>query len=91
MIHADASRVVVLDQECDTCGTDRIAVFHEAFPELRPTGPSATLAAERLASQLTQNLSAVVDPAHRGPVHQALADIDAFLERADALAPVHNH
>lgn len=83
---ADTTRIIVGDNNCDTCGTDRVEVYHERFPELRVAGSSAEQAAQRLADQLTSNLN-VADPLHRDPVGLALADVQAFLARENAARP----
>lgn len=84
---ADPNNVIVTENACGACGTDAIEVSHQNFPEMRTRGRTAREAAERLASQLESALDVVVDPAHREPVVQAIADIRALLSLAAARRP----
>jgi hypothetical protein len=80
-MRANAKKITVAENSCDVCGTKRIIVFHEVFPELRIAGPSTEQAAQQLAGRLTADLDVVTDPAHREPVRLAIADVQAFLDR----------
>ena len=81
---ADASKIIVTEHHCGTCGTDNVQVHHEHFPELRIMGASSEDAAERLSRKLEISLEAVPDPLHGDPVRQAIADVRAFLNREGA-------
>lgn len=81
---ADTSKIIVVANHCDTCGTDNVQVYHKQFPELRVMGASSEEAAERLARKLGVSLKAVPDPLHGDPVRQAIADLEAFLKREGA-------
>ena len=83
----DARKIIVAENHCDTCGTERIVVFHQAFPELRIFGSSAEQAVQQLSGRLTSDLDFVTDPAHREPVGLAIADVQAFLDRERAGHP----
>lgn len=83
----NAKKVTVTENVCDACGTERIIVFHQSFPELRVSSSSAGHAARRLAERLTSGLDAVPDPAQREPVQLAIADVQAFLDREGAGHP----
>jgi hypothetical protein len=84
---ADARKLTVTEDQCGVCDTEMVVVFHQSFPELRISGPSAEQAAGQLANRLEGSLEAVADPAHREPVRQAIADVRAFLEREGAPHP----
>jgi hypothetical protein len=86
-MNANPSNVIVVDGACTTCGGESIEVHHESFPELRVVGPSAGEAAERLAARLENSLSTVADRAHRDPALQALADVQAFVDREGSVHP----
>lgn len=81
---ADTSKIIVIANHCDTCGTDNVQVYHRHFPELRIMGASSEEAAERLARKLGVALKAVPDPLHGDPVRQAIADVQAFLNKEGA-------
>ena len=80
-MNADASKVVVVASHCDACGTNNVQVYHERFPELRIMGASSEEAAQRLTAKLEMSLAAVWDPLHSDPVRQAIADVQAFVNR----------
>src|SRR5690606_17080772 len=63
------------------CGTPRVNVHHQSFPELRISGESPEQAVNDLAVRLEANLAAVSDPMHRAPVQHAIADVQAFINR----------
>ncbi len=77
----DAKMIVVTEDFCNACGTPKVNVHHESFPELLISGETPDEAAENLALQLQPNLDAVSDPSHRGRVRRAIADVEAFLAR----------
>jgi quercetin dioxygenase-like cupin family protein len=79
--------VVVTEEFCNACGTPRIDVHHQSFPELRISGESLDQAVDGLITRLESNLSAVSDPMHRGPVQLAIADIRAFIDRDTVRQP----
>lgn len=85
---ADSRNVVVIENSCNICGGEAISIYHQNFPELRVGGQSACEAAERLANRLGSALDVVVDPAHREPVRQAIADVKAFLNDQEGETPV---
>lgn len=89
-MNADASKIIVIASHCGTCGTDNVEVHHKHFPELRIVGASSEEAAERLSTKLSVSLNAVSDPMHRDPVRQAIADVQAFLNREGAAHPARN-
>jgi hypothetical protein len=80
-------RVIVTEHVCTACGADRINVRHESFSETRIGGPSAEEAAERLANRLEAALDIIVDPLHREPLRQAIADVRAFINREAGVHP----
>jgi hypothetical protein len=86
-MNTQASRVIVTDHACSTCGGESIQVYHGGFPELRVGGSSAGEAAERLAARLESSLATVADKAHRDPALQALADVRAFVDRQGPAHP----
>lgn len=77
----DAKMIVVTEDFCNACGTPKVNVHHQSFPELLISGASPDEAAETLAIQLGPNLEAVSDPSHRERVRRAMADVQAFLTR----------
>jgi hypothetical protein len=88
---ADETKIIVTEIPCDLCGTKRSLIYHEAFPELRITGPSVEEAAQQLHARLTANLDAVVDPVRRESVQQAIADGERFLDKFIAPSKGSNH
>ena len=86
-MNTNPKNVIVTEHACDACGVDGIQVHHQSFPEMRVGGHSAEEAAERLANRLESSLDVVVDPAHREPVRQAIADIQAFVKREGGIHP----
>ncbi|HEX5470832.1 MAG TPA: hypothetical protein VFW73_03045, partial [Lacipirellulaceae bacterium] len=80
-MNANPRHVIVIANHCGTCGTDNVQVYHEHFPELRISGASSAEAADRLATKLETSLQTVSDPFHGDPVRQAIADLQAFLNR----------
>jgi quercetin dioxygenase-like cupin family protein len=76
---ADPTMIVVTEDACSACGTPRVNVHHQRFPEMVISGESVDEAANRLANQLEADLDAVSDPMHRGPVQHAIADVQAFI------------
>jgi len=77
----DPKQVVVTENFCNACGTPRVNVHHQSFPEMWIGGESPDQAAANLALRLKPNLDAVSDPSHRERVHRAIADVEAFLSR----------
>ncbi len=86
-MNANPKNVIVTEHACDACGAGTLQVHHQSFPEMRIGGSSAEEAAERLASRLESSLDVVVDPAHREPVRQAIADVQAFVKREGGFHP----
>ncbi|HEX7379577.1 MAG TPA: hypothetical protein VF278_20810 [Pirellulales bacterium] len=86
-MNADTRRIVVIDTRCGACGTDHLEVYHEHFPELRIAAASSEEAAARLLTKLEISLSAVSDPFHCDPVREAIADVQAFLNRTGTAHP----
>jgi quercetin dioxygenase-like cupin family protein len=84
---ADPSLVAVKEEFCNACGTPRVNVHHQSFPELWTDGESPEQAAERLATRLEINLDSVSDPSHRERVRHAIADIRAYLTREAPAQP----
>jgi len=80
----DPKQVVVTEEFCNACGTPRVNVHHQSFPEMWISGESPDQAAENLSVRLESNLDAVSDPSHRELVHLAIADVQAFLNREAA-------
>ncbi|HEV7223025.1 MAG TPA: cupin domain-containing protein [Pirellulales bacterium] len=78
---ADPRTVVVTEEFCNACGTPRVNVHHQSFPEMRISGESPDQAVDELAIRLETNLAAVSDPMHRAPVQLAIADVQAFINR----------
>lgn len=78
---ADPRTVVVTEEFCNACGTPRVNVHHQSFPEMRISGDSTGQAVDELATRLETNLTAVSDPMHREPVQLAIADVQAFINR----------
>lgn len=78
---ADPTTVVVAEEFCNACGTPRVNVHHQGFPELLISDESVTQAVGKLANRLKANLDAVSDPMHRAPVQHAIADVQAFINR----------
>ena len=77
----DPKTVVVTEDFCNACGTPRVNVHHQSFPEMRISGESLDQAVDELATRLKANLAAVSDPMHRAPVQLAIADVQAFINR----------
>jgi hypothetical protein len=86
-MNAEASRIIVVDNHCGACGTDNVQVYHEHFPELRIMATSSEEGAKRLVASLESSLNAVSDPFHGDPVRQAIADVQAFVNREGAAHP----
>jgi quercetin dioxygenase-like cupin family protein len=77
----DPTTVVVTEDFCNACGTPRVNIHHQSFPEMRISGESLAQAVDELATHLEANLAAVSDPMHRAPVQLAIADVQAFINR----------
>jgi quercetin dioxygenase-like cupin family protein len=77
----DPTTVVVSEDFCNACGTPRVNVHHQSFPEMWTSGESVDQAVGNLANRLEANLNAVSDPMHRAPVQLAIADVQAFINR----------
>src|SRR4029079_756073 len=80
----DPRMVVVTEEFCNACGTPRVDVHHQTFPEMRISGESVDQAVDKLLARLESNLRAVSDPMHRAPVEVAIADLQAFIDRNTA-------
>jgi quercetin dioxygenase-like cupin family protein len=78
---ADPRMVVVKEEFCNACGTPRVNVHHQSFPEMWIGAESAHQAAESLAIRLNANLDSVSDPSHRERVRRAIADVQAYLAK----------
>jgi quercetin dioxygenase-like cupin family protein len=79
--------VVVTEENCNACGTPRVEVHHQSFPEMWIGGESLDQALDKLFTRLESNLSAVSDPMHRAPVQLAIADVQAFIDRDTVRQP----
>jgi quercetin dioxygenase-like cupin family protein len=79
--------VVVTEEFCNACGTPRVNVHHQSFPEMRISGESPDQAADELVIRLKSNLTAASDPMHRAPVQVAIADVQAFIDRDTVRQP----
>jgi len=79
--------VVVTEEFCNACGTPRVNVHHQSFPEMRISGESPDQAVDELAIRLKSNLTAASDPMHRAPVQLAIADVQAFIDRDTVRQP----
>jgi quercetin dioxygenase-like cupin family protein len=77
----DPKMIVVTEEFCNACGTHRVDVHHQSFPEMRISNDSLDRAVDGLATRLESNLGAVSDPLHRAPVQLAIADANAFIDR----------
>ena len=76
----DPRMVVVTEECCNACGTPRLEVHHQSFPEMRISGESLDQAVDELVRRLESNLTAVSDPMHRAPVQLAIAEVQAFMD-----------
>ena len=83
----DPRMVVVTEEFCNACGTPRVDVHHQSFPEMRISGESLDQAVDELVTRLQSNLTAVSDPMHRAPVQLAIADVQAFIDRDTVRQP----
>lgn len=79
--------VVVTEEFCNACGTPRVNVHHQSFPEMRISSESPNQAVDGLLVRLESNLSAVSDPLHREPVQVAIADVQAFINQDTVRQP----
>lgn len=77
----DPTKIVVMEEFCNACGTPRVNVHHQSFPEMRIIGKSPDEAADKLAVRLEANVAAVSDAMHLAPVQLAITDIQAFINR----------
>jgi hypothetical protein len=62
---------------------DSVQVSHADFPELRADGDSLEDAAANLVQGLTRELIDVEDDSRRDSLHNAIAEVQAFIERRD--------
>lgn len=83
----DPRMVVVTEEFCNACGTPRVNVHHQSFPEMWISGESTDRAVDKLVTRLESNLAAVSDPMHREPVQLAIADAQAFITRDSVRQP----
>ncbi len=60
---------------------DSVLVYHNDFPDLRADGYSLEDAAANLVQDLTRVINDTEDDAHRADLRQAIADVQAFIER----------
>jgi quercetin dioxygenase-like cupin family protein len=86
-MEGDPGMVVVTEDFCNACGTPRVDVHHQGFPEMRNSGESPNQAADGLLVRLESDLTAVSDPMHRAPVQVAIADVQAFIDQDTVRAP----
>ncbi len=86
-MNGDPGMVFVTEEFCNACGTPRVDVHHQTFPEMRISGESPNQAADGLLVRLESNLTAVSDPMHRAPVQAAIADVEAFINQAADCQP----
>lgn len=77
----DPTTVVVTEDFCSACGTPRVNVHHQSFPEMWTSGETVDQAVGKLVNRLEANFDAVSDPMHRAPVQLAIADVHAFINR----------
>jgi quercetin dioxygenase-like cupin family protein len=84
---ADPKMIVATEKCCNACGTPRVNIHHQSFPEMWISGESLEQAAANLAIRLVTNLDAVSDPSHRERVRLAIADVQAYLSRDVAPQP----
>jgi len=83
----DPKAVVVTEDFCNACGTPRVDVHHQSFPEMRISDESPIQGAGGLLVQLKSNLASVSDPLHLVPVQAAIADVQAFLSQDAVCQP----
>lgn len=83
----DPGMVVATEDFCNACGTPRVNVHHQRFPELRISSDSLDQAVGKLVTRLESNLAAVSDPMHRAPVQLAIVDVQAFIDRDTVRQP----
>src|SRR4029078_2511873 len=79
--------VVVTEEFCNACGTPRVNVHHQSFPELRINGESPDQAVDELVIRLKSNPTARSYPMHRAPVQLAIADVQVFIDRDTVRQP----
>lgn len=84
---ADPNMVVVTEASCGACGTPRVKLHHQSFPEMSTSDESPRRAAESLLLHLKSSLDAVSDPGHQEPVRGAIADVQAYLAKGVAAPP----
>lgn len=77
----DPRMVVVTEEFCNACGTPRVDVHHQSFPEMRISGEFPSQAANELLARFKSDLTAVSDPMHRAPAELAIGDVQAFIDR----------
>jgi quercetin dioxygenase-like cupin family protein len=87
LMAGNSEMVVVTEEFCNACGTPRVNVHHQSFPELRINGESPDQAVDELVIRLKSNLTAASDPMHRGPIQLAIADVQAFIDRDTVRQP----
>jgi predicted RNase H-like HicB family nuclease len=63
---------------------DSVLVTHDDFPELQSDGDSLEDAAANLVQGLTRALGDAEDDARRDSLRQAIAEVQAFIERPAA-------
>ena len=63
---------------------DTARVYHNDFPDLLADGDSLEDAAANLVQGLTSALGDTEDEAHRDSLRQAIAEVQAFIERPTA-------
>lgn len=75
---ADPSRVIVAQ---GLSIYTALFVSHLQFPEIRAEGTSASVAATRLQSKLTEVQDTALSPFRREAIQQAITDLQAFVDR----------
>jgi hypothetical protein len=78
-MNAVLTRVIVAPSDSSSSAI----VYHQNFPEIRAEGCSAKEAAALLANKLTRALDSALTDARRSPVTEAIADVQAFVEKGD--------
>jgi hypothetical protein len=73
------NRVIVAPSDTVSSAT----VYHQNFPEIRAEGGSAKEAAAFLVNKLTRALDSALTDWRRSRVDEAIADVQAFVEKED--------
>ena len=83
----DPRMVVVTEEFCNACGTPRVDVHHQSFPEMRISGESLDQAVDELVTRLQSNLGRCFRSYAPRPVQLAIADVQAFIDRDTVRQP----